>query len=139
MRAGARTGIDTRIAFVILRVPEWDPRNRVALDFACWKRYTTSRGLLGQSQLKEVSAVATLTMEIPEKVLAALRNNPEQFAGEMRLAAAALWYEQGRVSQEIAAKIAGLSRTDFLLALARIGKDSFRVDFGDLDKELARG
>ena len=83
--------------------------------------------------------MATLTMEIPEKVLAALRNNPEEFASEMRLAAAALWYEQGRVSQEIAAKIAGLSRTDFLLSLARMGKDSFHVDFGDLDKELARG
>ena len=83
--------------------------------------------------------MATLTMQMPDKALAALRNDPEQFTSEMRLAAAALWYEQGRVSQEIAAKIAGLARTDFLLALARIGRDSFQVDFGDLDKELARG
>lgn len=83
--------------------------------------------------------MATLTMEMPEGVLSAVRNNPEEFAGEMRLAAAAAWYEQGRISQEIAAEIAGLSRTDFLLALARMGKDSFRVDFSDLDKELARG
>ena len=83
--------------------------------------------------------MATLTMEIPDKVLAALRTNPQQFASEMRLAAAAAWYEQGRVSQEIAAKIAGLNRTDFLLALARMGKDSFQVDFSDLDKELACG
>lgn len=83
--------------------------------------------------------MATLTMEMPDKVLAALRNNPEQFAGEMRLAAAALWYEEGRVSQEVAAQIAGLGRTDFLLALARLGKDSFQVDFADLDKELTRG
>jgi predicted HTH domain antitoxin len=56
-----------------------------------------------------------------------------------RLPAAAVWYEQGKVSQELAARIAGLSRTDFLLALARMGKDSFQVDFGDLDRELARG
>jgi predicted HTH domain antitoxin len=83
--------------------------------------------------------MAILTMDVPDKVLAALRNNPEQFASEMRLAAAAAWYEQGRVSQEVAAQIAGLSRTDFLLALARMGKDSFQVDFRDLDKELARG
>jgi len=83
--------------------------------------------------------MAILTMDMPDKVLATLRNNPEQFASELRLAAAAAWYEQGRVSQEVAAEIAGLSRTDFLLALARMRKDSFQVDFRDLDKELARG
>jgi hypothetical protein len=33
----------------------------------------------------------------------------------------------------------GLDRTDFPLALARLGKDSFGVDFDDLDRELARG
>jgi hypothetical protein len=32
-----------------------------------------------------------------------------------------------------------MDRTDFLLALARMGKDSFQVDFDDLDRELARG
>jgi len=38
-----------------------------------------------------------------------------------------------------AARIAGMNRTDFLLALARAGKDSFQVDFSDLDKELSLG
>lgn len=83
--------------------------------------------------------MTTLTMEIPDQVFAAMRNNPEDFAKEMRLAAAAKWYEQGKVSQEMAAWIAGLNRTDFLLALARMGIDSFQVDFRDLDQELARG
>ena len=83
--------------------------------------------------------MAVITMEMPESVLAVLRDNPEEFASEMRLAAAATWYEQGKVSQEVAARIAGLDRTDFLLALARMGKDSFQVDFADLDKELSRG
>ena len=80
-----------------------------------------------------------LTMELPEKVLAVLRCSPEDLKKEMRLAAAATWYEQGKVSQEIAARVAGMDRTDFLLALSRMGKDSFRVDFSDLDKELDRG
>ena len=80
-----------------------------------------------------------LTMEVPEKIFAVMRFDPNQFADEMKLAAAAVWYEQGKVSQEMAARIAGLSRTDFLLALARMGRDSFQVDFGDLDRELARG
>jgi predicted HTH domain antitoxin len=58
---------------------------------------------------------------------------------EMRLAAVAAWYEQGKLSREVAARIAGLNRTDFLLALARMGKDSFQIDFEDLNRELARG
>ncbi len=81
----------------------------------------------------------TLNIEMPDKVFAALRIGPDDFSREMRLAAAASWYEQGKVSQEVAAKIAGVSRTDFLLALAKMGKDSFHVDFEDLDRELARG
>jgi len=80
-----------------------------------------------------------VTMELPDKVFAALRVGPEDFTREMRLAAASVWYEQGKVSQEIAARIAGMNRTDFLLALARLGRSSFQVDFDDLDRELFRG
>lgn len=83
--------------------------------------------------------MATLTVEFPESALAALRLSPSDFPGEMRLAAAVTWYESGKVSQEVAAQIAGLGRTDFLLALARMGRASFQVDFNDLDRELARG
>ena len=88
---------------------------------------------------REILMMTTLTVQVPDTVLAAMRTNPEEFANEMRLAAAATWYEQGKVSQEVAARIAGLDRTDFLLALARMGHDSFTVDFADLDKELSRG
>lgn len=82
--------------------------------------------------------MTTVNIEIPEQVLSAMRNNPEDFAREMRLAAAVCWYENGKVSQEVAAKIADLNRADFLLSLSRIGKDSFLVDWRDLDKELTR-
>lgn len=83
--------------------------------------------------------MTTLTMELPEKVFAAMRVGPDEFTKEMRLEAAAAWYEQGKISQEVAARIAGMNRTEFLLALARMGKNSFQVDFNDLDMELARG
>ncbi|MCL4692515.1 MAG: UPF0175 family protein [Candidatus Hydrogenedentes bacterium] len=83
--------------------------------------------------------MATLTLELPESVLAALRLSPADFPGELRLAAAVTWYENGKVSQEIAAQLAGLNRTDFLLALARMGRDSFQVDMKDLDEEFRRG
>jgi predicted HTH domain antitoxin len=81
----------------------------------------------------------TLNMDVPEKVFSALRIGPDEFKREMRITAAASWYEQGKVSQEVAARIAGLSRTDFLLALVKMGKNSFQIDYDDLDKELARG
>jgi predicted HTH domain antitoxin len=68
--------------------------------------------------------MTTLTMEIPEKAFAAIRVDQEAFAREMKLAAAVSWYEQSKISQELAARIAGVNRTDFLLALARMGKDS---------------
>jgi predicted HTH domain antitoxin len=83
--------------------------------------------------------MTTLTMQLPDEALAATRNDPAHFSEEMRLAAAILWYEQGTVSQEMAAQIAGLDRTDFLLTLARRGFNSFVVDFADLDRELSRG
>lgn len=79
----------------------------------------------------------TLTLELPDEVFGATRSDPEGLKREMRLAAAVAWYQEGRVSQEMAAKIAGLDRTDFLLMLARQGRDSFVVDFADLDRELA--
>lgn len=83
--------------------------------------------------------MTTLTVELPESALAALRLSPADFGEEMRLAAAVTWYESGKISQEVAAQIAGLCRIDFLLALARLGRDSFQVNLDDLDEELARG
>jgi predicted HTH domain antitoxin len=76
---------------------------------------------------------------LPEAVHAVLHCAPGELDHELRLAAAVQWYQQGRISQGWAATIAGLDRTDFLLALARLGMDSFVVDFADLDRELARG
>ena len=78
-------------------------------------------------------------MELPEKIDSALHCSPNELGGELRLAAAAHWYQQGRISQEWVAKTVGMDRTDFLLTPARMGKDSFVVDFNDLDDELARG
>jgi predicted HTH domain antitoxin len=82
--------------------------------------------------------MSTVTLELPEDVFSALRRSPEEFARELRLAAAIHWYERGQISQEKAARVAGLDRTDFLKALAREGADAFAVDFEDLDRELQR-
>jgi predicted HTH domain antitoxin len=78
-------------------------------------------------------------MKLPEEVFSALRRSPEEFVRKMRLAAAMHWYARGEISQEKAAQIAGLDRTDFLLVLAREQTDAFVVDFEDLEREINRG
>ena len=70
--------------------------------------------------------MSMVTLEIPDDVLLGMQQRPEDFAGEMRLAAAVKWYEMGRVSQAKAAEIAGLSRAAFLETLGRYGVSPFQ-------------
>lgn len=81
----------------------------------------------------------TVTLDIPVEVLSAMRQSPDGFAREMRLAAAMHWYARGVISQEKAAEVAGLDRTDFLLALAREKVPAFAVDLDQLREEVGRG
>ena len=82
--------------------------------------------------------MSIVTLELPEEAFSALRRTPEEFANELRLAAAIHWYGRGIVSQEKAATIAGLDRTDFLMALAREQSDVFTVSIDELKQELDR-
>jgi predicted HTH domain antitoxin len=80
--------------------------------------------------------MTTIQLTLPDEAFSALRRSPDEFGQELRLAAAIHWYSRGVISQERAAAIAGLDRTDFLNALAREGVDAFVVDFRSLRKEL---
>lgn len=80
--------------------------------------------------------MTTVTLQLPEEVFSALRQSPDELGRSMRLVAAIYWYQRGAISQEKAAQLAGLDRTDFLLALAREKVDSFHVDITDLKREL---
>ena len=79
-----------------------------------------------------------ITLKLDQNVLSAPRRSPDEFANEMRLAAAIHWHKRGEISQEKAAQVAGLGRTYFLLTLARESEDAFVVDFADLERELQR-
>jgi len=83
--------------------------------------------------------MSQITLTIPDEVFSALRRAPQEFARELRLAAAAHWYSRGEISQEKAAMIAGLNRAQFLGALAKRGIPVFVVDMDDLQEELDRG
>ena len=80
-----------------------------------------------------------LTLELPRDVFSALRQEPEQFLREMRLAAAVKWYETEQVSQAKAAEIAGISRAEFLAALARYWVCPFQVTAEQLIQEVGDG
>ena len=82
--------------------------------------------------------MTTVAIELPEEAFSALRRSPPEFAREMRLAAAIHWYARGEISQEKAAMIAGLDRTDFLATLAAQRVDVFQVDLESLQRELDR-
>jgi len=79
-----------------------------------------------------------LTLELPRDVFSALRQEPEAFLREMRLAAAVKWYETQQVSQAKAAEIAGLSRAEFLTALSRFGVSPFQTTADELVMEAGR-
>ena len=81
----------------------------------------------------------TVTFDVRPEILAAVRRSPEEFTREVRLSAAVRWYRRGEISQERAAELAGMSRAEFLRALAREQVDVFTVDFADLQREIQRG
>lgn len=72
-------------------------------------------------------------------VFSTLRRSPAELAGEIRLAAALFWYAQGRVSQGRGAELAGVSRSEFIDALAASGISVCQETLEDLDEVLARG
>jgi predicted HTH domain antitoxin len=55
---------------------------------------------------------------------------------EMRVAAAAKWYELGKISQEKAAEIAGLNREEFMLTLSRLQVSPFQYTVQEIEEEL---
>jgi predicted HTH domain antitoxin len=61
-----------------------------------------------------------LEIDLPDETFAGLDRESAELAAEFRAAAAAKWYEVGRVSQEVAAQIAGVSRSEFLTILSRL-------------------
>src|SRR5947199_5121253 len=87
----------------------------------------------------EGSKMVQVMIEMPEEALAALRKDPQDFARELRLAAAVKWYELKILSQERAAGVAGLSRAEFLGALGRFGASPFQYTAGEIIEEAERG
>jgi predicted HTH domain antitoxin len=83
-----------------------------------------------------MSDTVQVTFTINRNVFAALRQDPDHFVPELRLAAAVKWYELGTISQSKAAEIAGLSRSEFIAELARFKVSPFQYDADEIIREV---
>jgi predicted HTH domain antitoxin len=92
------------------------------------------RFLVGCGERKMVQ----ITFEMPEDTFGALRKAPQDFAREMRLAAAVKWYELRLLSQERAAQVAGVCRAEFLEVLGRFGVSPFQYGPDEILEEANR-
>ncbi len=78
-----------------------------------------------------------VVIEVPEKVLLAEKADEKAFAQELCTLAAVKLYELGRLSSGRAAKLAGMSRVEFLLELNRYKVFPFEEELEDLEQEYA--
>jgi predicted HTH domain antitoxin len=79
-----------------------------------------------------------ITIDLPRDIFSSLRQDPESFVREMRLAAAVQWYEARRISQGKAAEIAGLSRAEFIAALGQMGISPLQYTADEVIQEAQR-
>jgi predicted HTH domain antitoxin len=80
-----------------------------------------------------------LEIELPEEALTALQITPEEATEEARRILAIHWFAQGRISQGTGARIAGLSRHEFLITLGKAKVSAIQVDADELRKEILLG
>lgn len=78
-----------------------------------------------------------IIFDLPEAAFSSLRQGPDQFAAELRLAACVKWYELGKISQAKAAEIAGISRASFIDALRDYQVPAIQLNPNSLEAELA--
>jgi predicted HTH domain antitoxin len=75
-----------------------------------------------------------IVINVPDKVLLAIKSDEATFAREVVLLAAIKLYELGRLSSGRAAELAGIPRVEFLLALQRYKVFPLGAELDDLER-----
>ena len=78
----------------------------------------------------------TLTIEYTDELLFTLGVSDREFSEEAKLLLAAKLYEMGRISSGQAARLAAMSRVEFLFSLSRLGVPMSNLRTEDLAAEL---
>jgi predicted HTH domain antitoxin len=72
----------------------------------------------------------------PAAILWAIDQEPDEFEAEARLLLALSLYESSRLSTELAAQLAGMSRFAFIFELGKHGLSPFRATAAELAEDL---
>lgn len=80
--------------------------------------------------------MGTLTINYPSEVLWALQQEPEEFEQEASFLLALKLYETGKLSTGLAAQLAGIPRSAFIVLLGRHGLSPFGQDPEELERDL---
>ena len=77
-----------------------------------------------------------LTIPYSDDLLLSLKKSPQEFEAEARLLMAVKFYEMDRVSTGVAARLAGMSRVEFIFELARFGLSPMGQEPSELAQDL---
>ena len=77
-----------------------------------------------------------LTIPYSDDLLLSLKKSPQEFEAEARLLMAIKFYEMDRVSTGVAARLAGMSRVEFMFELARFGLSPMGQEPSELAQDL---
>lgn len=87
----------------------------------------------------EVLMMTTITVDLPEQVQQALNRTTGEISRDVKLYAALMLYQLGKLSSGMAAQMAGLSRVEFLNLCGEYGVSVFQYTPEELEAELNNG
>jgi len=76
-----------------------------------------------------------LTMKYSDDILLSLKESAKEFEEEAKYLLALKLYELGKISSGKAAKLAGISRVDFLMRMGRYKVSPFQVELEEILEE----